>query len=245
MQEQLTNNPPDQTVITQGVIAELRAWLEANPVIVDLAGAKHGAELHKRAKIAFDELEAERDGKVRPLNTQVKAINDAYTQVKSPLNRVRDELAARLEAYRRAEEARRQEEALAAMLKAEEARKAALEAEQRERAAIEEANAGVVNAGVVDAQADADAAFEQFQQADRAAKIAEKDSTVRIGTDFGRAVSARTTYTFVVEDAFAALKVMGVSEKVKDAIASAAKAWFVVKGQPPLGVRRIADRAIR
>jgi uncharacterized membrane-anchored protein len=87
-----------------------------------------GVKLGRRltAKGSLEEMEAERDGLVRPLNEQVKAINDRYRLARTSLEKLADELKKRLSTYARALEIER-------VRKAEEARKAAEEAERAAR----------------------------------------------------------------------------------------------------------------
>jgi hypothetical protein len=70
------NNPPSPIEIATGTTAELSRWMGDHPAIQNEDHARAGKVLIERAKSSLDEMEAERDGLVRPLNEQVKAIND-------------------------------------------------------------------------------------------------------------------------------------------------------------------------
>jgi len=230
------NNPPTLLELCAEVSGELSAWLDNNPAIEDHDGARKAAELIKRGRLALQDLDAERDAQVRPLNSAVKKINSAYKAVTDPIDKIVGQIKARMTDYARAEEARRAAEAEAARLAALEAEKAAQEAARREHEAIENAAAGEIGAGVgaalqETAQAEADAA-----RAALAAGIAEKNITMRVSTGFGRVMAMRTIETLVVENHVSAIMAMWPNAKLEDALLSAARAYQRVHGKLPRGI---------
>ena len=189
-------------------------------------------------------MEAERDGKVRPLNDQVRAINGSY---KPPRERVEAAMAvvkARLTDYAARLEAQRWREAEAARLAAQAAADAAREAEARERAAKEEAAQGVCDAPLAETTEQADAAFAAFHRADHAAQRAQRDTKVRVVGGFsGRALTLRDTEVLSVADWKAAIEEMGgPGPDVLEAILKQARAYRKLTGELPIGIAQTYDR---
>lgn len=239
-----SNNPPDQIDLTAYVLQELSAFLENKPVIQDHGDAKKAAELIKRGTIALRELNDSRDAQVRPLNTKVKEINTLFKAASDPLDKIIAQIKSRLTAHARAEEARRMAEAGAARQVALAAEKAAQEAAEREREAIENASMGEVGTGIGTAIQDTAAAEAEAAKAARAAVIAEKDSAVRIATDFGKAVAMRNVETLVVDNATSAVLALWPNEKIRDAILSAARDFRRDHAKLPKGISARIDRRI-
>lgn len=234
------NGPPDIIDDAWTVYRSVAEWMEGAPVISDEATAREAKLFWDRAKAALDDLEQARDGRVRPLNTQVKEINAEFKKVSEPLGKLRQELQSRMSAWALAEERRKAAEAEALRKAAEEAEAAAREAERLEQEAKEDAAAGcVVDVGA--AIGDADAAFAEYQQASREAARAERDVKGRIAGGFGRAFSVRTTRTLTIADpvkvVVALLEKTGrVPEKVTDALLTAVRDFEKTFGALPAGV---------
>jgi hypothetical protein len=238
------NRPPALIDLVQNTMEDLNTFMTETPVIDTPEQAKLGGLYIERTRKAIADLEDERKAKVRPLNDQVSEINAEYRVIRDPLERLLTELRARLTAYAAAEEAKRQAEAEAKRQAAEEAERLAREAEAREREAIENAKAGeLVDVGT--AVVEADRAFADFGKADRAAARAERDTTVRITSGLGgRALSMRTKETLCIDDPVRALRCMGMSDKIRDAILSSARDYRKLKGKLPDGISAITERAI-
>ena len=245
------NNPPTPIEFASATIGELSTWMADHPVIQSEEDAREAKLLIDRAKAALEAVETERDGKVRPLNEQVKAINGEYkalhnTDAKSPgtFDKVLGELKQRLGAFLLAEEARRAREAEDARRKLEEAERVAREAEAREAEALANAAAGEIGVDVAAVTQEADTAFKDYERQSRFAERAERDTKVKIGGGFGNAASLRTKETLILEDAKACLKAVGVTEKVREALLSAARDYRKLKGELPKGVRAETERAL-
>lgn len=234
------NGPPNLIDAAWSVYREVSGWLGENPVIQD-GDAASGAKLFwDRAKLALDDLEAERDGKVRPLNSQVAAINSEYKAVREPLTKLRGELQTRMSAFALAEERRLAEEAAALRKAAEEAEALARAAEAAEQEAIENAAQGEFT-DVGDAIGEANAAFADYEKAARVAARAERDVKGRIGGGLGRAFAVKTTETLAITDPAAVVaalveKAGRVPDKVNDALLSAARDFRKTFGSLPAGV---------
>jgi hypothetical protein len=238
------NNPPGPIEMGKVTLADASAWLAENPVIETAETAKEAAVMEKRVKASFDEIEAERDGKVRPLNDRVKTINEEYKKAKSPLETARDTIKQRLAVYVRAEEAKRRAEAERIAREAEEAERIAREAEQREREAKENVAQGVVGEDVVSATVEADQAFSRFEKLDRAAEIAAKDSKVKIAGGYGRALSLRTVEVLTVSDAAKALASMGLTANLREAFLTEARAYRKTTGKLPEGITATSEQKL-
>lgn len=245
------NNPPTPIEMAGAAIHAVSIWMEENPVIETEEQARAAKPLLDRAKSALDDMEAERDSKVRPLNEQVSKINADYkalhnTDSKKPAlyDKVLNELKARLAAFMRREEEKRLAEAARLRAEAEAKEKAAREAEAKEQEAIANAAAGELGIKVAEATDEADAAFAGYQQSSRFAARAERDTKVKIGGGFGSAVSLRTTETLHLDDAAKALAAIGVTDKVREALLSGARDYRKLRGELPAGVRAETDRRL-
>lgn len=245
------NKPPSAIDLALTTIDAMSEWMKANPVIETGEQAGEAKLLCDRAKVALDEIEAERDKLVRPLNEQVDAINRDYkalhnTDKKKPgtYDRVFIELKARVSAFLIAEEEKRRKEAEAAAAKAAEAERLAREAEAKEREAIENAKAGEVDVDVVAATTEADESFAEFEKASRFAARAERDAKVKLGGGFGKAVSLRTVETVHLDSYGKALKAIGPHPKIEEAILSAAREYRKQHGALPDGVSATTERML-
>jgi hypothetical protein len=238
------NNPPSPIEIATGITAEVSRWMADHPAIQDESAARAGKVLVDRAKASLEEMEAERDGLVRPLNEQVKAINDRYRPARTTLEKLADELKKRLSTYARALEIERVRKAEEARKVAEEAERAAREAEQREREAIEDAGEGVCDVDLGTATQEADAAFAAFTKADHASARAERDSRIRLTGGFGRAMGLRDRETLTVADWQAAITELGLTDLIRDAILTSARAYRKNFRELPEGIVATYDRSL-
>lgn len=245
------NNPPGPLVMAEVIMKTLSDWMKEHPVIETEEDARAAKPLIDRAKAAMDEVEAERDDMVRPLNERVAEINSEYkavhnTDPKRPgtFNKVFNELKSRLAEYLRAEEQRRLAAAAEARRLQEEAEQQAREAEARETAALSNAAVGEIGVDVAAVTKEADEAFGVFERQSRFADRAERDTKVKIGGGFAGAVSLRSAETLNLDDALKAIAIMGVSEKLREAILSAAREYRKQHGKLPDGVSSIKERKL-
>jgi hypothetical protein len=245
-----SNNPPSPIEYAQSVIDEINAWLADHPTIETEDDARAAKPFLDRAKASLEEVEAERDSKVRPLNEQVSAINSKYkalhnTDSKKPglFDKIVSELRSRVAAFLIREEQRRIREAEIARLAQEEAERLAREAEAKEAEALANAKAGEV-VDVAEVTQAADAAFEEFERQSRFAARAERDTKVKIGGGFGKTASLRDVETLHLDSYSLALKAIGPNDKVRDAILSAARDYRKLHGELPAGVRATYERKL-
>lgn len=244
------NNPPSMIAVCDQVAEDISAWLAEHPVISDAEMAKEAKVQLDRGKLSLTEMEDERDKAVRPLNAQVKAINDTYRPTKVLLGAINEEVSKRITAYIQAEEAKR-------IAAAQEAARLAAEAEQRARAAIqaeeealEAANTGELGVNTKAAITAADSAIKEAEKAGRAAQVAEKESHVKVSGGFTRAASLRKVKVFHlygenhVEAAVLALRAVGLTEDIAIAITKAAKAYYEEWGEIPPGFIMHEERKI-
>lgn len=239
-----SNHPPSAIESAAEFFTRLSAFLADHPAVTGHEEARAFKEWADRARMVVGDLEVERDGKVRPLNEQVREINAEYKATSSPLSRLVDDLKARLAAFIRAEEDRRRQEAEAARRKADEEARIARE----KLAAEEEAKANAEAGEVVDLGgkiAETDAAILEAQRAENAARRAERDAdNTRIGGGFGRAASLRTVETWTVTDAIGAILEIGTTPGIEGEIVKAAKAWRKLHGKVPAGVAVETERKL-
>ena len=244
------NNPPNPIEFATATLNSLSEWMAEHPVVLTDDEAREAKLLIDRAKAALEDVEKERDAKVRPINEQVREINSAYKALHNTsgqpgtFDKILGELKTRLAAFLRAEEQRRQREAEEQRRRLEEAERMAREAEAREAEALANAAAGEIGVDVAAVTNEADSAFKAFERQSRFAERAERDTKVKIGGGFGNAASLRTKETLFLDDPKACLKAVGLTEKVKEALLSAARDYRRLKGELPKGVRAETERAL-
>jgi hypothetical protein len=245
------NGPPSPIEYAGGILNDLSAWMQDHPVIQSEDEARAAKLLIDRAKAALEDVERQRDSKVRPLNDQVAEINAAYkalhsTDFKRPgtFDKILGELKTRLSAFMLVEEARRATESEEARVRLEEAERLARDAEAREAEALANAVAGELGVDVVAVTQDADDAFKAFERQLRFTERADRDTKIRIGGGFGNAATLRTKETLVLDDAKACLKDVGVTPKIEEAMLSAAREFRKLKSELPKGVRAETKREL-
>lgn len=239
------NQPPDMSIMVGEVAQNLSDWMKDNPVIADESKAREAKIKIDVGKLAIADLEAERTAKVKPLNEQVKTINEGYRAPRELLRKVLDELERRVTDFLAKEEAKR-------IVAAEEARKAAEIAEQlargaerSEQIALSNAAAGELDVSVMDAVAEADRSFTAYQKAERQAQIAEREAgNVRLGGGFTRALSLRSTEVLHVTDLMAAVGAMKESARITEAVIKAARSYKKVYGKYPPGIEVQIERKV-
>lgn len=245
------NRPPNIMEHAESILESINAWLKEHPVIQTEEEARAAKPMIDRAKAAMDEIEAERDGKVRPLNDKVAEINAEYKAVhnvdpKKPgtFNKIFNELKARVADYLRREEQKRLMAAAEARRIQEEAERQAREAEERERQALHDASLGEIDVDVAAVTKEADAAFEAFERQSRFADRAEKDTKVKIGGGYAASVGLRNSEILQVDDALKAIVVIGATERIREAILTEARAYRKANGRLPDGVSATTERKL-
>jgi len=238
------NNPPTMIQVCDSVAEDISGWLAEHPVIDSEADAKE-AKLHlDRGKLSLKDMEDERDKAVRPLNEQVKAINEAYRPTKIILSRIIEEIRNRLTTFLEAEERKRIEAAREAARIAAEAERKAREAIAAEEDAFESASTGELGLDAKAAVVEADNAIRDAERAARAAQIAEKETQVKVTGGFSRAASLRSVTTYHIEDAKAALHAIGLTDDIEAAILKGAREYHKEWGEPPPGIVVRQERKI-
>lgn len=236
------NQPPTQIDAAREATTLLGEFLRVNPAI-DHTNATAAAAVIDRGRRHLKDLDDERRGKVDPLNEQVKDINATYKPIRDTFEKLLDTLKDRLSEFARREETKRRAEAEAARRLAAEAEAKARAAEDAERLAnIDAAFGSPVD--IATPTAAADQAFADFTRAERTAARAERDVPVRLATPMGRAVSLRTKETLFVDDWHMALRDMGLTEGIREAILTAARAYRKLHDKLPAGVRAETTQGI-
>lgn len=238
------NRPPDMTETLGQVTDDIGTWLSENPVIQDDKQAKEAKVLLDRGKLGIQDAEAERDSKVRPLNEQVKAVNEYYKRPKEILQKILVEVGNRLSTFIRAEEAKRIAAAEQARREAEAAKAAALQAEQVEQEMLANSAAGELGGNVATATKDADEAFRTHAKATHQAAIKEREIPVKI-KGLTRASGLVTKETAVVHDGILAIQTMGMDDDISEAILRSARAYKRLHNRWPAGIHVTTRREIR
>lgn len=244
MPEAHHNNPPDAIDLMLESYDTLNAWLMENPVIQTEQQAKEGKLLVDRVKISLDEVEKERDGLVRPLNSQVRGINERYKNAVAPVSKIKEALIGRLSDYALALERERLRVAEETRLAAEKAEAAAREAERLEKEAKENAAAGELGVSIADATTLADAAFSEYQKASREAARAQRDTKVKVTGGFSRAIGLKEKETLVLEDVSLVLSFMEITPDITEAVLKAARAYRKIHGELPPGISATFERTL-
>lgn len=237
------NHPPDMVETASETMRDISAWMAENPSIAD-GSAKEAKIFLDRGKLALKDLDDERDSKVRPLNEQVREINDFYRPAKEDLSSVVGLLSVRITQFITAERDRRKEITREAERVAAEAELRAREAERVERDIIESASNGELGVDVAASTQTANQAFRDFEKANRALAIAQKETKVKVGGGFTRAVSLKTKETLVLINALLAIQEMGVGPDVEESILKSARAYRKATGDLPEGVEARYTEAI-
>lgn len=238
----LSNNPPDMAATAAETMQSLSDWMKEHPVIEQEEDAREAKVLIDRGKLCIKDLEDERDKKVRPLNQQVKEINEYYRSPRENLQAVLNEINSRITAWLREEERKRQAAAEEARRQAEEAVRRAQEAERLQREADENARGGELGVDIAAATVDASEAARDAARAVRVAARAEREVNVRVGGGFSRAIGLRTEVKVEVVDAFDAIEVIGLTPDIEEAICKAARAFHRLHKQWPPGIHVKEER---
>ncbi len=236
------NRPPTHVDTAADTANQLGAFLTTNPKI-DHTTAPAAAKLIDTTRRVLADLDDERRAKVDPLNAQVRDINDEYRPIRESVETLLTTVRSRLTKFTNDEERRRAAEAAEQRRIAEEAAAKARAAEEAERQAEIDSEFGST-VDIAHVTVEADQAFSDFKRADRQAARAERDVPVRLGTGMGRAVSMRTKETLHVDDWNAAISAVGMTDDIRDAILSAARAYRRLNKALPAGVRAETERAI-
>lgn len=232
------NNPPDMTETAASTAKDLSAWMAENPVVETEESAREAKVFIDRGGLCIRDLEDERDKKVRPLNEQVKEINTYYRGPRETLQRVLSDLERRLSSFLQAEKRKREAAAAEAWRVAQEAEQRARELEAAERAALESINHGELGVDIASHIVQTDAAIKDANFAARKAALAERETKVKIGGGFHRAIGLRETEVLIVDNPAKALKAIGMTDDIRDAILKGARLYRRLhNGKVPDGIK--------
>src|SRR5450631_2777215 len=98
------NNPPELLTLADGVIRDISASMAEFPVIQNEDHARAMKVQIDRAKICIKDLEAELDGKVRPLRETAEGIRVQYRPKRGMLGNLLDEMLGRVQPFVKAEQ---------------------------------------------------------------------------------------------------------------------------------------------
>ncbi len=217
----------------------INKWLADNPVISDDDQAREGKLMLDRGSLASKDLEDERDGQVRPLNTQVKSINALYHGPQNLLGQITGVLFQRLQDFLKAEEEKKRLIFEAALREKARLEIEARDAERREKEKLEDAKSGELDVDVMELTKKADEAFGEFEAATRAANLAERETKVRLGGGFTRALGIKKKKELRVVDVIEALDDLVIPGIIEEAILKAARAYRKANGKLPRGIEEV------
>jgi hypothetical protein len=240
------NLPPENPAIASATDAAalLKTFIADNPVIQTAEEAQQAATWIESTRKTLAAMEDERKPQVEPLNAALSRINGMYRLAREPLEAMLTVLRTRWNKWDAAERAKR--EAIAA-----EAQRVADEAAARAQALIDQANDAIAAADVGacedvgTAVVDAHQAMREANKLDRAAGRADKATHVRVASTLGgKALASRRKRVIVIDDVCAAIKAIGLTEKIALAIQQSAAAFEEVHGELPAGTRETFERSI-
>jgi hypothetical protein len=238
------NQPPSAIAFAAESATALSDWMKGRPVIESDDDARAANLLADRARSSLASMETERDAQVRPLNAEVKAINDKYRQPRTLLEKVRNSLVDRLAAYAKRLEQERLRKAEEARRAAEAAAQAALEAERRAQEAHDDAAQGVCDVDLGQVTQEAEQACSDLGRASRELARAERDSKVRIGGGFGRVMTLRDTEVLTITDVHAAIREIGLTDRIAEVVLTEARAFRKSMGDLPSGISATYERSL-
>jgi hypothetical protein len=230
------NNPPEVLELVETVISDISMVMADIPVVEDERAAREMKTGIDRAKLCIKDLDAELADKVRPLLAAEEGFRGQYRPKKAMLNNLLDEMLDRVQVFVKAEQRRREQAAALLVAQAHEARRKAEEAERIELEQLDNASKGEVGINVAEVIGDADEAYEAYCKAERQAEIAQKDTRVKVGGGFSRAIGMRKSETLSIDDQYVALKVMGLTPDLTEAFFKSARAYRKVYGKLPDGI---------
>jgi len=239
-----SNNPPDMAELVVETMQAISDWLAEHPVIQDEATAREAKVFIDRAKLGIKDLEDERTEKVRPLNQQVLQINEHYRGPRERLSGFLTEISARVSAFLAEEEQKRLAALAEARRVAAEAERVAREADAARAEAARSASVGELGVDIAAHVVAADDTFRAYEKAVRAEAIAEKDTKVKIGGGFTKALSMRTQVALLVIDPVEAVKAIGVNEWLTEAIIKSARAYHKLNNKYPPGIEAKTERRV-
>ena len=97
---------------------------------------------------------------------------------------------------------------------------------------------------VAEVTKEADEAFKAFKAAERVAEIANVDTRFKVGGGFLKPTGLRTNKVLVLIDVAKAIEVIGLTEKIQDAVLSSARDYRKLRGALPAGVTEIEERGL-
>jgi hypothetical protein len=235
-------NPAIDAAVEQTKL--VRDYIAGNPVIQTAEEAQTAGTWIESTRRTIAALEDERKPKVEPLNAALNRINGAYKPVREQLEGTPKSkgllgiIVDRANAWADAE--RRRREAIAA-----EAKREAEAAAARAQALIDQANDAIAAAevgaceDVGTAVIDAQAAIKEANKLDRTANRADRETAIRLASSLGGRTLAprRSPPIIVIDDPVAAIKAIGLTEKITLAIQQSAKAFKEAHGELPAGTR--------
>lgn len=230
------NNPPSMIETAGETAKAISDWMAECPVIETAESAREAKVFLDRGKLCLKDLDDERDGKVRPLNEKVKEINETYRSPRGIIQEIIRTLNLRLLPFITEEKRIRIEAAKEAARISEEAEQKARDAERDEQDALGRASSGELGIDIASLVAEADSAFREFEKAERAAAIAEKETKVKIGGGFSRSISLRKKETLSVINPAEAITEIGLTKDIAGAIIKGARAFKKLIGRLPRGI---------
>jgi hypothetical protein len=230
------SNSPGMVTTVLLTADEINEWLKEHPVIETEEDARAGKMLIDRAVLGEQDMEDERFARQRPHLDTVERIREEYREPKRILQTVLKVLKGRTDAYLVAETAKREAAAAEAARVAEELERAARNAERIEQDALGSVDSGELGVDIQAVVVEADDAFARYERAAREAARAERETKVKIGGGFRRSLGLRRTADIQVVDAVAAIRAVGLSDSIRDAIIKAARVYHREIGEYPPGV---------
>ncbi len=228
----------------------LKKFVADNPVIQTAQEAQHAYGFIESTRKTLAAMDDERKAKVAPLNEATDIVNEPYRLARQAFEGTKQAKGLlpvavdRWNVWEGAERARREAEAERVRQEAEAAARKAQELTDLANEALANAELGeCTDAG--GAIENAQAAVHDANALDRAATRAERATHIRVASQLGgKAGAPRKKRVIVIDDPCAAIKAIGLTEKITVAIRQSAEAFEEAYGELPAGTRATWERSV-
>lgn len=222
----------------------LKAFIADNPVVQNAEEAQKTYAWIESTRRTLAAMEDERKPRIAPLNAASETVNGPYRPMRKRLEELLEILIDRWNVWDKAERRRREAEAARLRLEAEAAERTAAEAIRVAEEAIANAELGEC-ADVGGAVEHANIVASDAGKIVRVAARAERATHVRVASSLGgKAGSSRKKTVVVIDDWVAAIKAIGLTEKIETAIRQSAEAFEDAHGELPAGTHAETTRSI-
>ncbi len=229
------NRPPSQIESLTETCNAVGDWLKTNPVVETEEAARAAKPHVDRLRLGLQDMEGELKARTGPKLDEIDAIRGEYHQIRTLTEKLLEETRNRINAWAQEEKIRRRKFAEEVRQRAKEEERLAREAEETERGMVEDARLGV-ETDVAAATKEANERFAAFEKAQREVARAQRETKIKVGGGFGRAMTFHKETELFVTNPEKAINILGWSEPVLEVIRKEAVKYQRKHGHLPDGV---------